>query len=99
MQKWYTGQYSLRQTAKMYKYSKSTMYQIIKKFGEHHTLEDLPKSRHGSGPENPQVDENVMRLLKSLNYLSVREIAKKVGVSVGTVQNIKKYIYTNLRKA
>lgn len=31
-----------------------------------------------------------MRLLNTQNHLSVRDIAKKTGVSIGTVQNIKK---------
>lgn len=90
LQKWCTGQFSLRKIANEVKCSKSAVFQIIKKFGEHHTLDNLPKSRRRTDPANPNVEEKVVRLLKAKKYMSVREIAKKEGISVGTVQNIKK---------
>lgn len=87
LQNWSTGEFSLRKIVNKFQCSKSAVFQIIKKFGEHHTLEDLPKSRRRSGSANPHIDEKAVCSLKSKNYMSFREIAKKVGVSVGTIQN------------
>mgnify|MGYP005985300037 FL=1 len=57
------------------------------KFGNHYTLENLPKSRRRKGPADPKTEENVVTLEK---FMSMRKIAKKFGVSVRTVQNVKK---------
>lgn len=81
---------SYRKVARIFKCSKSEVCKILKKFGEHHTLEDLPKTGRKKGPVNPEIDRSVIDALKSVKPLSVRAIAKKFKISVGTVQNIKK---------
>lgn len=88
--KWCKEKITLRKLAKSVNCSKSAVYQIIKKFGEHNTIDDLPKSRRRKGPVCKKTEESVVKYLNSGKSLSVREIAKKVKISVGSVQNIKK---------
>lgn len=68
---------SYRKVARIFKCSKSEVCKIIKKFGEHHTLEDLPKTGRKKDPVNPEIDRSVIDALKSVKPLSVRAIAKK----------------------
>lgn len=90
IQKYCSEGLSCRNIAKLVKKSKSAVYQIIRKYGEHHTLGDLPRSRTRSGAANPQIEKKCVKLLLSDESDSVRQIAKKLKVSVGTVQNIKR---------
>lgn len=50
VQTWCAGKCSLQKIANMYNCSKTAVFKIITKFGQHHTLEDLPKSKRRSGP-------------------------------------------------
>ncbi|KMQ82498.1 transposase, partial [Lasius niger] len=70
--------------------SKTSVYQIIKKFGEHGSVADLPKSGRKKGSWDQKKERKIESLLLANSKCSVRDIAKKVGVSVGTVQNTKK---------
>lgn len=89
LQKWCKEGLSYGELAKIGKCSKSAVFKIIKKYGEECTVADLPKSRRRSGPADPAIDEKGVKLLTSEQSYSVREIARKLRVSVGTVQNIK----------
>lgn len=90
MHKWCKEGLSYAKLAKIAKCSKSAVFKIIKKFGEECTVADLPKSRRRSGPADPSIDEKGVKLLTCGRCYSVREISRKLRVSVGTVQNIKK---------
>ena len=79
---------SIRKLAKLFQCSKSAIIQIINKFGNHYTLEDLPKSRRRKGPADPKIEENVVNHLTSDKFMSVHEIAKKIWCQC---RNITKY--------
>lgn len=65
-----------RNIAKFVKKSKSVVYQIIRRFGVHHTLQDLLRSRTRSVAINPQIEKKCVKLLLSDKRDSVRKIAK-----------------------
>ena len=76
VQKWCSEKWPVRKLAKLFKCSKSAVFQIINKFGNHYKLEGLPKSRRRKGPADPKTEENVVKHLTSEKCMSVREIAK-----------------------
>lgn len=90
VQKWCTEKISYKKIAKSVNCSISGVRKVILKFGDNFTIDNLPKSRRRSGPANPQKEAKVVQLLSKNKSMSVRKVAKKAGVSVGTVQNVKK---------
>lgn len=90
LHKWFSEKLSFRELAKSVNCSKSAVFKIVKKFGETCSLEDQPKSGRKKGASDQKKELAAVRLLKSHKPCSVREIAKKLDISVGTVQNIKK---------
>lgn len=90
VQKYCLEQQSMHKIAKKVGCSESGVQKIIKKFGEHCKLEDMPQIRRRSGPYNPKKEVQTVNLIQHHKSMSVRQIARKVGVSVGTVQNIKR---------
>lgn len=90
VQKYCRENVSLREIAKSIGCSKDGARKIIKKYGEHCVLTDLPKSHRRSGPADPKKEEKVLHLLKSNKSMSVRLIAKKSGLCAATIQKIKK---------
>lgn len=87
---WVYEKKNYRQLAQMFGCSKSGVAKIIKKFGENSVLHNLPRKVSRSGPANPKKEKKVLELLKQKKTLSVRQMARKAGVSIGTIQNIKK---------
>ena len=90
LQKWCSEKTSMRKIAKSVKCSVSGVRKVIIKFGNHYTIENLPSNRRRSGPADPIKEAKVVHLLSANKSMTVRLCAKKSGVSVGTVQNIKK---------
>lgn len=90
IKKYCTEGLSCRDIARIVKRSKSAVYQIIRKFGEHHTVADLPRFRTRRGATKPRTEKKCVKLLLSEESFSVRRIAKKLRISVGSVQNIKR---------
>jgi len=80
---------SLRQLAKMYKVSVNGAKKIIIKFGEHHTLQDMPGRGRKKGAANLKSEAKIVKLLTNNKSISVRDVAKKVGVSIANVQKTK----------
>lgn len=89
LHEWVHNKLSYRRLAKKFNCSKTGVEKIIRKFGEHCTLENLPKNRSKKGAVNSKKEQIVLNLLMNKKTVSVREIARKARVSVGTVQNIK----------
>ena len=75
VQKYCSEGLSCRNIAKLVKRSKSTVYQIIRKFGEYDSLEDLPRSKTRKGAAIPQIEQKCVKLLLSNECDSVRKIA------------------------
>lgn len=88
--KWIKNKLSYRKLAKEFKCSKSAVAKIIKKYGEECTFKDIAKKNFRTGPANLRKEVKAIRLLRQEKTISVRQIARKVGVCVGTVQNIKR---------
>ena len=81
---------SFRTIAKQVKVSTDSVRRIINKFGEHHSLNDLPKSGRKKGPSNKKLEQKVVSLYKTKKGLSVRDAAKKAGTSPSMIQRVKK---------
>lgn len=96
VQKWISEKLSYRKLAKKFNISKSAVEKIIKKYGNECTFDNLRKSSSRSGPVNEKKEKQVVQLLMGNQMYSVRQIAKKVKLSVGTIQNIKKGIILRL---
>lgn len=89
LQKYVKEKQSYSLIAKNVGVSKAAVFKIIRKFGQHGCITDLPKTGPKKGSRNPRLEKKATSLLLGKETFSVREIAKKVGVSVGTVQAIK----------
>ncbi|XP_065091905.1 uncharacterized protein LOC135712777 [Ochlerotatus camptorhynchus] len=63
---------------------------IINKFREHYSLDELPGRGRKPGSSNPKLNQKVVSLIRKNKSMSIRDLAKKAGTSVGTIQRIKK---------
>lgn len=66
--------------AKEKKVSPNSVFNIIKKFGEHNTLDDLPKSGRKIGTYNHVLDKKIMNIFKNKPETSVCDAAKKANI-------------------
>lgn len=80
---------SYRKIAKQLKTSHQSVSAVIKKYGEELTFHDLPRSGRKIGSFNKTTDNKVRKLIDSKRSLSIRDIAKKCGISHTNVQEIK----------
>lgn len=90
LQDWMRNKTTIRKLAKYYKVSAGGVYHIIRKFGETGEVQDLPKAPKKRGTTDPLMDTKVVKLFEQNKSITVRKVARKTGLSVGTVQNIKK---------
>lgn len=90
VQMWCTIQgISYRCIAKRMNVSPNAVKNIIIKFGEHATLDDLPNRGRKKGPTNKKLDLKICRLNKENRSMSVRDLAKIAKTSKSTVQRTK----------
>jgi len=61
---------SLRRLAKMYKVSVNGAKKIIIKFGEHHTLQDMPGRGRKKGAANLKSEAKIVKLLTNNKSIS-----------------------------
>lgn len=79
-----------RKLAQMEGVSVGAVQTAIRKYGEDYTFEDQQRPGQKPGPSNPKLDQKIVKLFASNRELSVRDVAKKVGTSIGMVQRAKK---------
>lgn len=88
--KWVKEKFSYYKLAEFFKCTKSAVAKIIRKYQDEGSVKDIKRTSFRSGPANRKKEIKVIQLLKQERHLSVREIARKARVSIGTVQNVKK---------
>lgn len=81
---------SMNEVAKRFGIHPASVKSIIHKFGEHYTFDDLPGRGRKPGPSDPNLDRKVINLINRNRSMSIRDLAKKAGTSIGMVQRIKK---------
>lgn len=89
---------SLRQLAKMHNVSPNGAKKVIIKFGEHNTLQDLPGRGRKKGAANPKLEKKIVELFSKNKSISVRDVARKVGVSNANVQKTKERLNMKTHK-
>lgn len=80
----------MRKIAKEENVSFNSVSNIIKKFGERNTLDDLPKSGRKKGAHNQELDKKIKTIFKNKPGISVRDAAKKANTTIGMIQRCKK---------
>lgn len=80
---------TLRKLAKLENVSVGAVQNAIKKFGQEYTFVDKPKSGRKPGSSNPNLDRKIVKAYKTNKEASVRDLAKKLGTSIGMVQRAK----------
>lgn len=80
---------TMRKLAKRFGIHHASVKTIINKFGEHYTLDELPGRGRKPGSSNPKLDRKVVSLIMKNKSMSIRDLAKKAGTSVGMIQRIK----------
>ena len=63
---------------------------IIKKFGEHGELSDLPKTGQKQGPYNTNIEKKILQIYQRKPETSIRDIVQQASTSIGMVQRVKK---------
>lgn len=81
---------TMNNLAKRFGIHPGTVKSIINKFGEHYTFDDLPRRGRKPGPADPNLDRKIVNLINRKKSMSIRDLAKKAGTTVGMVQRIKK---------
>lgn len=80
---------SVRDLAKTLDLPKSTVHDVLKSFSERLTVERKPRSDKNIGRADPVMDRKVKRILMNNPNLSIRTVARKIGMSPGFVQKSK----------
>lgn len=78
---------SIRELAKKLDLAKSTVHDVLKSFSERLTVERKPRSDKNIGRADPVMDRKVKRILEQNPNLSVRTVARKIGMSPGRIPN------------
>lgn len=89
LQKSLEEQLSTRQIAKIFQISPSTVTRTLKRWNETSSLQDRKQINRRKPIHDPKLEKNVLKAIKHDRTLSLRQLAKKCGCSVGTVQKIK----------
>lgn len=80
---------SIRQLAKKLEVPKTTVHRVLKTFYERLTIERKPRNDKNIRRADRNLDRKVREILKRNPNLSIRTVARKIGMSAGFVQKSK----------
>ena len=80
---------TLKSLAKSFNVSISCVKKTIDRFGQHYSIDDLPGRGRKPGTSDPDLEKRICNVYRQHPESSVRDVAKKLGCSVGMVQRTK----------